>query len=83
MKVLGPSKGGLLMAHVMTLEEVASYLRVHPSTIYRLLKKKQLPAFKVGSDWRFNQESIDQWRADAEGAQPAYPLNGKGEEAAR
>ncbi|HZP44734.1 MAG TPA: helix-turn-helix domain-containing protein [Candidatus Binataceae bacterium] len=57
------------MAHVMTLEEVASYLRVHPSTIYRLLKKRQLPAFKVGSDWRFNQESIDQWRTNAEGLQ--------------
>jgi excisionase family DNA binding protein len=54
------------MARVMTLEEVAEYLRVHPSTIYRLLKKKQLPAFKVGSDWRFNLESIDKWRAEAE-----------------
>ncbi|MGH8011892.1 MAG: helix-turn-helix domain-containing protein [Candidatus Binataceae bacterium] len=54
------------MARVLTLEEVASYLRVHPSTIYRLLKKKQLPAFKVGSDWRFNLESIDRWRAEAE-----------------
>ncbi|HKV55545.1 MAG TPA: helix-turn-helix domain-containing protein [Candidatus Binataceae bacterium] len=54
------------MATVLTLEEVAQYLRVHPSTIYRLVKKKQLPAFKVGSDWRFNLESIDRWRADAE-----------------
>ncbi len=54
------------MARVMTLEEVADYLRVHPSTIYRLLKKKQLPAFKVGSDWRFNLESIDKWRTEAE-----------------
>ena len=54
------------MARVMTLEEVAGYLRVHPSTIYRLLKKKQLPAFKVGSDWRFNLESMDRWRAEAE-----------------
>jgi excisionase family DNA binding protein len=64
-------KGGrsFQMAHVMTLEEVASYLRVHPSTIYRLLKKRQLPAFKVGSDWRFNLESIDRWRTNAEGGQ--------------
>ena len=54
------------MARVMTLEEVASYLRVHPSTIDRLLKRKELPAFKVGSDWRFNQESIDRWRSNAE-----------------
>lgn len=54
------------MARVLTLDEVANYLRVHPSTIYRLLKKKQLPAFKVGSDWRFNLESIDHWRTEAE-----------------
>lgn len=46
---------------VMTLEEVAVYLRVHPSTIYRLLKKNRIPAFKVGSDWRFNVESVDRW----------------------
>ena len=57
------------MANVLTLEEVANYLRVHPSTIYRLLKKKLLPAFKVGSDWRFNVESIDRWRAEAEDSQ--------------
>jgi excisionase family DNA binding protein len=50
----------------MTLEEVAEYLRVHPSTIYRLLKKQQIPAFKVGSDWRFNLASIDRWRVQQE-----------------
>jgi excisionase family DNA binding protein len=54
------------MATVLTLEEVAGYLRVHPSTIYRMLKRQQIPAFKVGSDWRFNLESIDRWRSDAE-----------------
>jgi excisionase family DNA binding protein len=54
------------MPTVLTLEEVASYLRVHPSTIYRLLRKRKLPAFKVGSDWRFNLESIDKWRTKAE-----------------
>jgi len=53
-------------ASILTLENVAEYLRVHPSTIYRLLKRKQLPAFKIGRDWRFNVESIDRWRADAE-----------------
>jgi excisionase family DNA binding protein len=51
---------------ILTIEDVAEYLRVHPSTIYRLLKKKQLPAFKVGREWRFNREEIDRWRVDAE-----------------
>jgi excisionase family DNA binding protein len=34
---------------------------VHPSTIYRLLRHNQIPAFHMGSDWRFNIESIDRW----------------------
>jgi excisionase family DNA binding protein len=54
------------MTPILTVENVAEYLRVHPSTIYRLLKQKRIPAFKVGSDWRFNRESIDRWRVDAE-----------------
>jgi excisionase family DNA binding protein len=49
-------------AKVITVGELSEYLRVHRSTIYRLLKKGQLPAFKIGSDWRFNVEAIDQWR---------------------
>ena len=47
---------------VMNVREVSAYLRVHPSTIYRLLKHNQIPAFHVGSDWRFNIETIDNWR---------------------
>jgi excisionase family DNA binding protein len=47
---------------VITIGELAEYLRVHRTTLYRLLKKQQLPGFKIGSDWRFNVEAIDQWR---------------------
>jgi excisionase family DNA binding protein len=48
--------------NVMTLREVSAYLHVHPSTIYRMLKHHQLPAFHVGGDWRFSIEAIDRWR---------------------
>jgi excisionase family DNA binding protein len=47
---------------VMTVREVSAYLHVHPGTIYKLLKRHQIPAFHVGSDWRFNIEMIDSWR---------------------
>jgi excisionase family DNA binding protein len=47
---------------LVTVKELSDYLRVHPSTIYRLLKSGELPAFKLGSDWRFNLEAIDRWR---------------------
>jgi excisionase family DNA binding protein len=49
-------------AKVITIGELAEYLRVHRSTLYRLLKKGELPGFKIGSDWRFNVEVIDRWR---------------------
>ncbi|WP_414645294.1 helix-turn-helix domain-containing protein [Candidatus Binatus sp.] len=56
---------------ILTVRDVSNYLRVHPSTIYKMLKRNQLPAFRVGSDWRFTVEAIDQWLASAEpGAAP-------------
>ena len=58
---------------ILTVQDLASYLRVHPSTIYRMLKKNQLPAFRVGSDWRFNVEAIDKWRAAVESGAPRFP----------
>ena len=58
-------------AKVITISELSEYLRVHRSTLYRLLKKHQLPGFRIGSDWRFNIEAIDRWRM-----QQAAALNG-------
>jgi len=49
------------MTELMTLEEVASYLRVTDRTIYRLLKGGSIPATKVGQQWRFDKASIDEW----------------------
>ncbi len=46
-------------AKVITIGELSEYLRVHRSTLYSLLKNGQLPGFKIGSDWRFNVETID------------------------
>jgi excisionase family DNA binding protein len=62
-------KGGRQMPNenspaILTVGELARYLRVHRSTIYRLLKKGELPAFKIGSDWRFNTSQIDRWRLE-------------------
>ena len=54
---------------VITIGELSEYLRVHRSTLYRLLKKGQLPGFKIESDWRFNVETIDQWRMGLGAAQ--------------
>jgi excisionase family DNA binding protein len=57
------------MDPVLTMEDVASLLKVHPTTIYRLLKNHRIPAFKMGSDWRFNRESIERWIKEREAAE--------------
>jgi len=46
---------------IMTLQEVGKYLGVHPITIYRLLKKTDIPAFKIGGQWRFKKDVFDLW----------------------
>jgi excisionase family DNA binding protein len=46
---------------VLTVRELAGYLRVHQSTVYRLIREQKLPAFRVGADWRFNREAIERW----------------------
>lgn len=46
---------------VMNIEELSTYLRIHRSTAYRLIKRGEIPYFKVGSDYRFNREAIENW----------------------
>ena len=45
----------------MTVRDVASYLNVDEKTVYRLVKRGDLPGFKVAGTWRFKQEDIDAW----------------------
>lgn len=52
--------------NVWTVEDVAEYLDVHAMTVYRYAKSGKIPAFKIGSDWRFNKDSIDSWIKDKE-----------------
>ncbi len=49
------------MTEIMTVEEVARYLRVTKRTIYRLVKRGDIPAARVGHQWRFERASIDEW----------------------
>ncbi|MEW6095847.1 MAG: helix-turn-helix domain-containing protein [bacterium] len=46
---------------IMTVKEIAGYLRVHESSIYRLSKAGKIPAYKVGRSWRFKKDKIDEW----------------------
>jgi len=45
----------------LTTKEVAKYLRVDMYTIYRLVTQKKLPAFKIGSQWRYKRSLLERW----------------------
>ena len=49
---------------ILTIKDVAAYLKVTERTIYKLAAAKKIPAFKVGGTWRFRATDIDGWIAD-------------------
>ena len=46
---------------ILTLEEVALYLRLKPQTIYRWAQERRIPAVKLGKEWRFRKSILDRW----------------------
>ena len=48
-------------SEILTIKQVAEYLKVTERTIYRLAAAKNIPAFKVGGSWRFSRADIDSW----------------------
>ena len=56
---------------MMTVREVAGYLRVHEMTIYRMARHGEIPAYKVGNRWRFNRHCKEEWLSTREVGQGA------------
>lgn len=50
-------------SEILTLDEVAAYLKAGKRTIYRLATEGKLPAFKLGGTWRFRRSDLDEWIA--------------------
>lgn len=46
---------------ILTLPEIAIFLKVAEKTVYTMAQKGQIPAFKVRGQWRFKQDDIDRW----------------------
>jgi PTS system nitrogen regulatory IIA component len=49
---------------ILTIEEVATYLRLTPQTIYKWAQERKIPAVKLGKEWRFRKSIIDRWLDD-------------------
>lgn len=50
-----------MLDEILTLPEVATLLKVAEKTVYTMAQRAQLPAFKVGGQWRFKRVDLDRW----------------------
>ena len=60
------SAGGIMKLinkphEIMRLSDVSAWLRIHPSTIYRMANEGNLPAFRLGGTWRFSRTALEKW----------------------
>ena len=46
---------------IMTIDELAEYLKISKSTLYKLAVENKLPGTKIGKRWRFHKDAIDEW----------------------
>ncbi|MBC7194324.1 MAG: helix-turn-helix domain-containing protein [Caldisericia bacterium] len=49
------------MEELLTLEELAKYLKISKHTLYKMLERGKIPAFKIANQWRFKKSDIDKW----------------------
>jgi len=46
---------------IMTMDELAEYLKISKSTLYKLAQDDKLPGTKIGKRWRFHKDAVDEW----------------------
>jgi excisionase family DNA binding protein len=54
-------RGKLMSDDILTIKELASYLKLNEKTAYRLASEGRLPGFKVGGSWRFKRVDLEKW----------------------
>jgi excisionase family DNA binding protein len=51
----------MMKGDILTIHELADYLKLNEKTAYRLVANGEIPGFKVGGSWRFRQDAIENW----------------------
>jgi excisionase family DNA binding protein len=51
----------VIAKEIMTAKEVAQYLSLHPLTVHKYARAGKIPAFKIGTDWRFHRKYLEKW----------------------
>jgi excisionase family DNA binding protein len=47
--------------NILTVKEIYEILRIHPSTVYKLIRQGKIPGFRIGREWRFRKDVIMRW----------------------
>jgi len=68
---------------ILTLDEVAAYLKAGKRTIYRLAASGEIPAFKLGGTWRFSRSDIESWIKQQSAGKPERAASGTSNKGAR
>ncbi len=55
---------------VLTIEELAAYLKISKSTLYKIVREGKIPSQKVGRHWRFRKKAIDHWLDETRANEP-------------
>ena len=58
------------LGDVLTIEELAAYLKISKSTLYKLTRRGEVPCQKIGRHWRFRKEAIDRWLEETRAVDP-------------
>lgn len=56
-----------MTSDIMTMKEVAEYLKLNEKTAYRLASEGKIPGFKIGGSWRFEKSDLDEWIKEQKG----------------
>ena len=57
-------------SELMTVTETCHFLKIPQQTLYRHLRRRDIPAFKLGNEWRFVRSDLEQWILDNQTSSP-------------
>jgi len=58
------------MEELLTIEELAEYLKISKHTLYKMVEKGKIPALKIANRWRFKKRKIEKWLEEHENHYP-------------
>ncbi|MBI2193344.1 MAG: helix-turn-helix domain-containing protein [Planctomycetes bacterium] len=65
------------MPQLMTVRQMAEFLQVSTDKVYEMTQRGEIPAIKIGQQWRFNRDDIEKWLKSCSRGQASVKSRGK------